>query len=123
MLLNQTLIGNGRFFIRVNKYFELSFKSSIIFQENSSLKAMDLSWNGFGNDGALAIGEALKENSSLIELDLRLVIALIMCSLVFIKSFVVSVQCKSDIDIGVSSRTFQLMPILSKILSLLLSAV
>ena len=41
------------------------------FQENVSLKVLDLAWNGFSNDGALAIGEALKENSTLIELDLR----------------------------------------------------
>ena len=32
-----------------------------------------MAWNGFGNDGALAIGEALKVNSTLRELDLTYV--------------------------------------------------
>lgn len=31
---------------------------------------VNLSWNGFGKEGAKAIGEALKMNSSLEELDL-----------------------------------------------------
>ena len=34
------------------------------------LKVLNLAWNGFGNDGALAIGEALKVNATLLELDL-----------------------------------------------------
>lgn len=33
------------------------------------MRKLDLSWNGFGTDGAKAIGEALKANSSLEELD------------------------------------------------------
>ena len=35
------------------------------------LKILDLSWNGFGNEGAQAIGEALKFNGSLQELDIQ----------------------------------------------------
>lgn len=34
------------------------------------LKHLDLSWNGFGNEGALALGEALKFNNTLVYLDL-----------------------------------------------------
>ena len=34
------------------------------------LKHLDLSWNGFGNEGALAMGEALKFNSTLVHLNL-----------------------------------------------------
>ena len=34
------------------------------------LKILDLSWNGFGNEGAQAVGEALKFNGSLEELDI-----------------------------------------------------
>lgn len=47
--------------------------SCFILQENISLKVLNLAWNGFGNDGALAIGEALKVNSTLRELDLTYV--------------------------------------------------
>jgi hypothetical protein len=42
-------------------------------KENITLKILNLAWNGFGNDGALAMGEALKVNSSLLDLDLTLV--------------------------------------------------
>lgn len=35
-----------------------------------TLKHLDLSWNGFGNEGALALGEALKFNNTLVYLDL-----------------------------------------------------
>lgn len=38
---------------------------------NTTLKHLDLSWNGFGNDGALAIGEALKFNNTLVHLNLN----------------------------------------------------
>jgi len=31
---------------------------------------LDLSWNGFGYEGSLAVGELLRKNSTLIELDL-----------------------------------------------------
>uniref|UniRef100_A0A8C8VDT6 Leucine rich repeat containing 74A n=1 Tax=Pelusios castaneus TaxID=367368 RepID=A0A8C8VDT6_9SAUR len=37
---------------------------------NGTLKILDLSWNGFGNDGALALGEALKLNNILVQLDI-----------------------------------------------------
>lgn len=36
-----------------------------------TLKHLDLSWNGFGNEGALALGEALKFNNTLVYLDLN----------------------------------------------------
>ena len=39
---------------------------------------LDLSWNGFGDDGAFAVGEGLKENSSLLELNLRLLLLSIL---------------------------------------------
>lgn len=39
-------------------------------QENISLKKLDLSWNGFGDEGALAMAEALKFNSSVEYVDL-----------------------------------------------------
>ena len=35
------------------------------------LKQLDLSWNGFGNEGALAMGEALKYNNTLMHLNLN----------------------------------------------------
>lgn len=35
-----------------------------------TLKHLDLSWNGFGNEGALALGEALKFNNTLVFLNL-----------------------------------------------------
>ncbi|XP_013919861.1 PREDICTED: leucine-rich repeat-containing protein 74A [Thamnophis sirtalis] len=37
---------------------------------NGTLKILSLSWNGFGNDGAFALGEALKVNITLAELDI-----------------------------------------------------
>uniref|UniRef100_A0A8C3RLW8 Leucine rich repeat containing 74A n=1 Tax=Chelydra serpentina TaxID=8475 RepID=A0A8C3RLW8_CHESE len=37
---------------------------------NGTLKILDLSWNGFGNEGALALGEALKLNNILVQLDI-----------------------------------------------------
>ena len=43
---------------------------SCFLQENFTIKSLNLAWNGFGNDGALAMGEALKVNSTLKELDL-----------------------------------------------------
>lgn len=35
------------------------------------LKHLNLSWNGFGNEGALAMGEALKFNNTLVHLNLN----------------------------------------------------
>ena len=43
---------------------------SCLLQENFTIKSLNLAWNGFGNDGALAMGETLKVNSTLKELDL-----------------------------------------------------
>lgn len=40
-------------------------------QVNTTLKHLDLSFNGFGNEGALALGEALKFNNTLVHLDLN----------------------------------------------------
>jgi len=39
-------------------------------KSNITLKALDLSWNGFADEGAMAMGEALKSNNSLTWLDL-----------------------------------------------------
>lgn len=41
------------------------------FQTNCTLKTLNLSYNGFSNDGAVALGEALRANNTLIELDIR----------------------------------------------------
>ena len=41
------------------------------FQTNCTLKTFNLSYNGFSNDGAVALGEALRANNTLIELDIR----------------------------------------------------
>ena len=45
-------------------------RCSCLLQENFTIKSLNLAWNGFGNDGALAMSEALKVNSTLKELDL-----------------------------------------------------
>lgn len=37
---------------------------------NGALKILNLSWNGIGNEGALALGEALKVNNMLVHLDI-----------------------------------------------------
>lgn len=50
--------------INLNIYF-----SSV--QANCTLKTLDLSWNGFGNEGAMYLADALKANNTLIELDIR----------------------------------------------------
>ena len=39
------------------------------FQENTSLKTIDLAWNGFGYDGCVALSEALDKNNVLEVLD------------------------------------------------------
>lgn len=41
-----------------------------IFQNNVFMKKIDLSWNGFGVEGALGLQDALKGNSVLEELDI-----------------------------------------------------
>ena len=38
-------------------------------QSNVYMKKINLSWNGFGLEGAIALGDALKGNSVLEELD------------------------------------------------------
>ena len=42
----------------------------IIFKENIRLKKCDLSWNGFGHIGGIAIGDALMTNETLEYLDI-----------------------------------------------------
>lgn len=42
----------------------------VYFQRNEELRHLDLSWNGFGDEGAVAIGEALEENCTLLRLDM-----------------------------------------------------
>lgn len=44
--------------------------SFLSLEVNGTLKILDLSWNGFGNEGALALGEALKVNNVLVQLDI-----------------------------------------------------
>lgn len=39
-------------------------------QVNSTLKELQLSWNGFGHTEAESLGQALKQNSTLVLLDL-----------------------------------------------------
>ena len=39
-------------------------------KENTGLRGLDLSWNGFANDGARAVSQALIANNSLHDLDL-----------------------------------------------------
>lgn len=40
-------------------------------QANVFLKVLDVSYNGFGNSGAAALGEALRANNVLEELNVR----------------------------------------------------
>lgn len=40
-------------------------------QNNQSLKVLNLAYNGFANEGAVEIANALKVNSTLQELDIR----------------------------------------------------
>lgn len=42
-----------------------------VFQGNIFLTNVDLSYNGFGKEGAAALGQALKENNVLEELNVR----------------------------------------------------
>lgn len=49
--------------------FDVTF--IFVSQTNCTLKSLNLSYNGFSNDGALAIAEAFRANNTLIELDLR----------------------------------------------------
>ena len=49
----------------VDMYYIYVFR----FQQNVLLQKINLSWNGFSKDGAMALGDALKVNTSLEELD------------------------------------------------------
>lgn len=42
-----------------------------LFEGNAFLRSVDLSFNGFGKEGAIALGQALRENTVLEELNLR----------------------------------------------------
>lgn len=44
--------------------------SPFFLENNGTLKTLNLAWNGFGNEGALALSEALKVNTTLAELDI-----------------------------------------------------
>lgn len=46
---------------------------TIELQQNGLLQVLNLSWNGFSLEGAKALGEALKVNSTLEQLDISLV--------------------------------------------------
>lgn len=48
---------------------------SFLYQNNQTLKVLNLSYNGLANEGAVAIADALKVNSTLEELDIRSVIS------------------------------------------------
>ena len=49
---------------------QMSLRMSCIPQTNVFMKKLDLSWNGFSLEGAMALGDALKGNSVLEELDI-----------------------------------------------------
>jgi len=52
---------------------EYFIKLLVVMQANQMLKVVNLSSNGFSNDGVAALADALKINSSLIELDITYV--------------------------------------------------
>lgn len=43
----------------------------LLLQTNCTLKTLNLSFNGFSDDGAVALGEAIRANNTLTELDVR----------------------------------------------------
>lgn len=51
--------------------FKIVFLSFFFFKGNIFLRSVDLSFNGLGKEGAIALGQALKENSVLEELNVR----------------------------------------------------
>ena len=53
------------------------YQHSHIFQLNVLMSRINLAWNGFGMDGAKALGDALKVNSALIELNIPYVFYLV----------------------------------------------
>lgn len=46
-------------------------KHFLFFQGNIFLRSVDLSFNGLGKEGAFALGQALRDNSVLEELNVR----------------------------------------------------
>lgn len=54
---------------RMIKWIEMGF--FLLFQGNIFLRSVDLSFNGFGKEGAVALGQALRENEVLEELNVR----------------------------------------------------
>ncbi|KAG8126352.1 hypothetical protein E2320_021441 [Naja naja] len=68
---SESLIANYRVIELDLSYNEFAEKGGELFgQANGTLKILNLSWNGFGNEGAFALGEALKVNTMLAELDI-----------------------------------------------------
>lgn len=57
---------------------------SYLYQNNQTLKVLNLAYNGLANEGAVAIADALKVNSTLEELDIRSVIFIIYLNSVVI---------------------------------------
>ena len=47
------------------------YLSLSVYQANIFLRSLDLSYNGLGREGAVSLGEALKDNNTLEELDIR----------------------------------------------------
>ena len=47
----------------------LMFSLYLLRQQNVLMQSINLSWNGVGNDGAKALGDALKANAALEELN------------------------------------------------------
>lgn len=56
--------------LRLKSYFTKDTFFSA-FQGNIFLRTVDLSFNGFAKEGAVALGQALKENTILEELNVR----------------------------------------------------
>lgn len=49
----------------------MAFFFFLLFQGNIFLRSVDLSFNGFGKEGAVALAQALRENEVLEELNVR----------------------------------------------------
>ena len=57
-----------------------------LLQENITLKKLDLSWNGFGDDGIYVLSESLKVNSSIQQLNLRWVLIVVSLAVIALRS-------------------------------------
>ncbi len=56
----------------VNSAYVLNHPPCLSLQSNQSLRVISLAYNGFDNQGAVALADAFKVNSTLEELDIRL---------------------------------------------------